>query len=54
MPAFFLIQRMFNHTIHAAAAGSALETGAEVGQIGGLAGGHYFHVAVFGVAHPSP
>src|SRR5271166_777822 len=44
---------MFDDVIDAAAARAALEAGAQVVDVGGLAGGDNFHIALLGVAHPS-
>src|SRR5580698_5551127 len=44
---------MLDDMIDAAAARAAAQAGAQLVQVGWLAGGDYFHVAVFGVAHPA-
>ena len=44
---------MLEEVIDAAAAGAPAKAGAQFGQILGGTGGHDFHFAFFGVAHPS-
>ena len=51
--AFAVVERMLDDAIDAAAAGAALEAEAQIGEVGGIAGGDNFHVAVFSVAHPA-
>jgi hypothetical protein len=50
---FFVVKVVFDETVDATAAGAAAEALTEIRQILGGAGGNYFNIAVFGVAHPA-
>ena len=47
------VQVSLYQAIHAASAGAAAQAGPQCGQVGFTAGGHHFHVAFLGVAHPA-
>ncbi len=49
-----LVKIVLNHVIHAAAARPTSQAGPQFRQIFQRAGGHNFHVAFFGIAHPAP
>ena len=44
---------MLDQVIYAGAARSASQAGAQLSQVGNIAGGHHFHIAVLRVAHPA-
>ena len=50
---FAVVERVLNDAIDAAAARAAFEAGAQIFEIGGLAGSDNFNGAIFGVAHPA-
>jgi hypothetical protein len=51
---FGLVQPVLYQVVHAGSAWSAAETGAQLVQVFGGAGGNNFHVAIFSVADPAP